>query len=81
MFLKSRFLKIKKMPSCWPKRPISNNNDRNNIPAKVLHCQYPVKTVPDVEVNKVILNSVDQEHKNSRKLAILEKLASTAKRL
>ena len=40
------------------KRLISSNDDGNNIPEKVLCCQYSYKTMPTCEIEMVILDQV-----------------------
>ena len=64
------------------KRPITNNVGGDNTPAKVPCCEYPAKTVSDVEVDLQILNQVDQEHQIPQNIgdAISERLALVIKK-
>ena len=70
------------------KRPITDNDRGNNLPAKGPCSQNPAKTVSDVEVDLEIemLNQVDQEHQIWYQIpqnlgdAISERLASVIKK-
>ena len=69
-------------PVIGQKRPISNNDELNNVPENVLCCKYLAKTVPVVGVDVIILDQTDQEHQILKNLgdAILEKLASVVEK-
>ena len=64
------------------KRPITNIDGGNNIPAKVTCCQSPAKTMSDVEVDLEIVNQVDQEHQFPQNLgnAKSERMAPVIKK-
>ena len=49
-------------PVVGQKRSITNNYGGKNTPAKVPCCQYPARTVSDIEVDLEILHQVDQKH-------------------